>query len=143
MLKAILSVTLLLAMTGGLSAPAHADEPIDVVAGIYAKYPWKDLPPGGHGAWYVETAAAWENGASDAGMTFLVGPIIQVEKIVTELVVSGDYEARVRAALSGKDGTVYALNFGMIGDDDEDDRWRIIEVFTDDGRYLSEILAHK
>jgi hypothetical protein len=76
-------------------------------------------------------------------MAFLVGPAIQVEKVATELVASGDYEARVRASLSGKDGTVYALNFGMIGDDDEDDRWRIIEVFTDDGRYLSEVLAHK
>ena len=31
----------------------------------------------------------------------------------------------------------------MIGDDDEDDRWRIMEVFTDDGRYLSEVLANK
>lgn len=86
---------------------------------------------------------AWGRGAVDAGKAFLVGPVAQPEKVRTEIVASGEYEARVRTVLSGKDGATYILNFGMIGDDDEDDRWRIMEVFTDDGRYLSEVLANK
>lgn len=142
MLKAGLPITLLLTMVGGL-LPAHAGGPDEVVAGIYASHPWTDFPPGGHGAWYVETAAAWGSGASDAGMAFLLGAANQLEKVETEVVASGEYEAAVRATLSGKDGTVQILNFGMIGDDDEDDRWRIIEVFTDGGKYLSNVLAHK
>ncbi|HEV7247551.1 MAG TPA: hypothetical protein VGN93_11240 [Shinella sp.] len=142
MLKVVRSITLFLTVMGGL-APAHAGEPGEVVAGIYAKHPWTDLPPGGPGAWYVETAAAWESGASHAGMAFLLGAVSQVEKVDTEIVAAGTYEAKVRATLTGKDGPVQVLNFGMIGDDDEDDRWRIIEVFTDDGKYLSAVLAHK
>jgi hypothetical protein len=43
----------------------------------------------------------------------------------------------------GWDDRVHALNFGMIGDDDEDGGWRIIEVSPDDGKYLSEVLAPK
>ncbi|KNY10794.1 hypothetical protein AKG11_33045 [Shinella sp. SUS2] len=76
-------------------------------------------------------------------MTFLLGAANQLEKVETAVVASGEYEATVRATLSGKDGTVQVLNFGMIGDDDEDDRWRIIEVFTDGGKYLSNVLANK
>lgn len=142
MLKSVLPVTLLLAMAGGL-LPAHAGGPDEVVAGIYASHPWTDLPPGGHGAWYVEPAVAWGRGEVDAGKAFLVGPVTQPEKVDTEIVASGEYEARVRVVLSGKDGATYILNFGMIGDDDEDDRSRVMEVFTDDGRYLSEVLANK
>lgn len=142
MLKSVLPVTLLLAMAGGL-IPAHAGGPEEVVAGIYALYPWTDLPPGGHGAWNIEPAVDWGRGAADAGKAFLVGPVTRPQKVDTEIVASGEYEARVRAVISGKDGTAYILNFGMIGDDDEDDRWRIMEVFTDDGRYLSDLLANK
>lgn len=142
MFKAVLSATMLLTMTAGW-APAHAGGPDEVVTGLYAGYPWTDLPPGGHLPWHVDPAIAWERGAADAGKAFLVGPVTQPEKVDTEIVASGEYEARVRTVLSGKDGDTYILNFGMIGDDDEDDRWRIMEVFTDDGRYLSEVLANK
>ncbi|MCW5722790.1 MAG: hypothetical protein KIS86_16765 [Devosia sp.] len=142
MFKAVLSATMLLTMTAGW-APAHAGGPDEVVTGLYAGHPWTDLPPGGHLPWHVDPAIAWERGAADAGKAFLVGPVTQPEKVDTEIVASGEYEARVRAVISGKDGATYILNFGMIGDDDEDDRWRIMEVFTDDGRYLSEVLANK
>lgn len=141
MLKAILSAALLVTAAGAM--PAHGGEPGAVVAGIYAAHPWTELPPGGHGAWYVETSVAWERGVSGAGMAFLLGAVGQPEKVDTEVVASGGYEARIRATLSGRDGTVHVLNFGMIGDDDEDDRWRVIEVFTDDGKYLSEVLAQQ
>lgn len=89
----------------------------------------------------MDIAAAWERGAADAGMAFLLGRMNKVEKIETEVVISSGDEARVRATLSGKEGAIQALNFGMVGDDDEDDKWRVIEVFTDDGKYLSEVLA--
>lgn len=121
--------------------PAHAGEPEDVVAGIYAAYPWEDLPPGGHGAWYVDIAAAWGGGGADAGKAFLLGTAGGFTNVETEVVASGGYESRVRTVLSGPDGAVHRLNFGLIGDDDEDDRWRVMEVFTDDGKYLSEVLA--
>ena len=139
MLKAILSATLLL--VAGVM-PAQAGEPGAVVAGIYAAHPWTSLPPGGHGAWYVDMSVAWGRGASEAGMAFLLGAAGRPERVETEVVASGEYEARIRATLSGRDGAVHVLNFGMIGDDDEDDRWRVIEVFTDDGKSLSEVLAH-
>lgn len=142
MFKSVLPLTLFLATIGDVF-PAHAGGPEDVVAGLYASHPWTEIPPGGHGAWYIDTAVAWGRGAADVGMKFLVGPLTQPDKVGTEIVASGEYEARVRAILSGKDGATYILNFGMIGDDDEDDRWRIMEVFTDDGRYLSEVLANK
>jgi len=125
----------------GSFMPAHAEEPGAVVVGIYAKHPWKELPPGGHIAWYMDTAAAWERGAADAGMAFLLGEIRQIGKVETEVAISSGDEARVRATLSDKNGTTQVLNFGMVGDDDEEDRWRVIEVFTDDGKYLSEVLA--
>lgn len=89
----------------------------------------------------MDIAAAWERGAADAGMAFLLGKINKVEKVETEVVISSGDEARVHATISGKDGPAQVLNFGMVGDDDEDDKWRIIEVFTDDGKYLSEVLA--
>jgi hypothetical protein len=140
MSKAAVSATVLM-MLLSCFMPAHAEEPGDVVVGIYAKHPWAELPPGGHGAWYMDIAAAWERGAADAGMAFLLGRMNKVEKIETEVVISSGDEARVRATLSGKEGAIQALNFGMVGDDDEDDKWRVIEVFTDDGKYLSEVLA--
>ncbi|MCO5139959.1 MULTISPECIES: hypothetical protein [unclassified Shinella] len=140
MSKAAVSASLLMMLLSGF-IPAHAEEPGDVVVGIYAKHPWADLPPGGHGAWYMDIAAAWERGSADDGMTLLLGKIERIDKVETEVVVSSGDEARVRATVSGKDGATQVLNFGMVGDDDEDDRWRVIEVFTDDGKYLSEVLA--
>lgn len=140
--KAILFAMFLLALFGGMQ-PAQAADPGEVVTGIYAQYPWTDLPPGGHGAWYPDTAVAWAEGAADAGKAFLVGPAGRFTKVDTEIVASGGDEVRIRATLFRDDGTVHVLNFGMIGDDDEDDRWRVIEVFTDDGRYLSDVLAHR
>lgn len=137
MLKVFLSATLLL--IGGF---AHAGDPEDVVAGVYASYPWKDLPPGGHGAWHQETGAAWGTGAADAGLAFLAGPGA-FTRVETEVTVAGGAEVRVLATLWDGDDAVHVLNFGMIGDDDEDDRWRIIEVFTDSGEYLSDVLARK
>lgn len=89
----------------------------------------------------MDIAAAWERGSADDGMTLLLGKIERIDKVETEVVVSSGDEARVRATVSGKDGATQVLNFGMVGDDDEDDRWRVIEVFTDDGKYLSEVLA--
>ncbi|WP_432346634.1 hypothetical protein WMC41_00565 [Shinella yambaruensis] len=140
MSKAAVSASLLMMLLSGF-IPAHAEEPGDVVVGIYAKHPWADLPPGGHGAWYMDIAASWENGAAEAGMAFLLGKISEVDRVKTEVVISSSDEARVRATVSGNDGATQVLNFGMVGDDDEDDRWRVIEVFTDDGKYLSEVLG--
>ena len=103
MFKAVLSATMLLTMTAGW-APAHAGGPDEVVTDLYAGHPWTDLPPGGHLPWHVDPAIAWERGAADAGKAFLVGPVTQPEKVDTEIVASGEYEARVRTVLSGYDG---------------------------------------
>lgn len=139
MLKAILPATLLLTLIGGL---AHAGDPREVVSGIYAEYPWMDLPPGGHGAWHQETAAIWGAGSAEAGKAFLVGTRAFTE-VYTEIIESGEYEARVRTTLSDSKGPVHILIFGMLGDDDEDDRWRVIEVIAEDGKRLSDVITQE
>ena len=142
MSKATVFASLVMMVIGGIF-PAHAEEPGAVVVGLYAKHPWTELPPGGHGFWYMDIAAAWERGAAADGKAFLIGKITQIADVKTEVIISSGDEARVRATISSKDGAIQVLNFGMVGDDDEDDRWRIIEVFSDGGNYLSEILTDK
>lgn len=137
MLKTILTATLLLAA----ALPAtHASEPDQVVAGIYDRYPWPDLPPGGAQAWYPHIAEGWLGRHAEAGKAFLAGGGGPVTGTATEIVERIEAEARVLVRLSGADGAARSLFFGVVLDDD-DDTWRVIEVFTEDGRYLSEMLG--
>lgn len=139
MLKTLLSAVLVLV----LAAPLHsalAMEPEEAVAGIYAGQPWETLPPGGHGWWDPLAAVAWSQGNSSRGLQFLTGSIDGKVTVSTVTLEPGDYEAQVRAVVSGS-GEVHTITFLMIGDDDEDDRWRVFDIVDESGKRLSDVLA--
>lgn len=142
----MLKIHLPLALLAGLSLPSTpilAMEPQAVVIGIYAEHPWTTLPPGGHQGWAPDIAAAWEHGNSGAGLLFLAGPGEGRRTVTAERIAPGAHEARVRAVVWGSDGKAQGFTFIMIGDDDEDDRWRVHDVVTDEGDRLSSVLAQR
>ncbi len=136
MRKFALCAAILLAFAPG---PVEAAEPEDTVDRIYGQYPWQDVPPGGAELWYPDTAAKWDSAAADAGMAFLTGGTTSIVGVATEVVLAGEGEARVQATVTGGNGAAHTLNFGVVLDDELG--WLVIEVFTDDGRYLSDILS--
>lgn len=121
---------------------AYAGDPEKVVTAIYAEHPWETLPPGGNDAWYADTATAWTTGAADAGKAFLSGPSA-FSQVDTAIGATGGSEAQVITTLSNGTDPTYVISFGLIRDDGPNGLWRIIEVFSDDGKYLSDILAQK
>lgn len=72
---------------------------------------------------------------------FLTGEIPGQFTIAAMPVDPGEFEARVQMVVFGDNGAVHASDFAMIGDDDEDDRWHILYVFTDTGGHLLAVLA--